>query len=125
MKLFTVEHVHRWESSSNSYNEIMLGEILKELKLINKQNREIMLTQEQLLQGLNDVTAQVGKIKGESTVMLQKVTDLENALGNQGNVSPAVEEAFNALKAQVQVVDDLIADAPTTTVEPPAEGGGL
>lgn len=58
------------------------------------------------------VTAQIAKIGVESTATLQKVKDLEDALANQDNVSPELQNAFDALKAQVTVVDDLIPDAP-------------
>lgn len=117
MKLFTVEHIHRWEIGHDADRDLLV-EIFKELKLIYKQNQSIMLTQEQLVQGLKDVNTQLTKIKGESTATLQKVSDLEEALKNQGNISPEVETAFNAVKAQTQSLDDLIVDAPT-----PGTGG--
>lgn len=106
-----IEHIIKFDNSGG-WGDILL-DIYKDQKIIQKQNQQIMLTQEQLVQGLNEVSAQVSKIKGESSATLQKVSDLEAALNNQGNVSPAVEDAFNALKAQVQVVDDLIADTNT------------
>lgn len=80
----------------------------------------------ELASGLATVSAQVTKIGTESTTTLQKVTDLEAALGNQGSeVSPEVQAAFDALKAQVQIVDDLVADTtvpnfPDTPTEPEA-----
>lgn len=77
-----------------------------------------MLTQQELATQLNAVAGQVTKIKGETTATLQKVADLEAALQNQPNVTPEVEEAFNAVKTQVQLTDDLVADAPT-----PGTGG--
>lgn len=101
------------EDNRSCSDQELLHNIWTHLQLIHEQNQQIMLTQEQLVQGLNEVSAQVNKIKGESSATLQKVSDLEAALNNQGNVSPAVEDAFNALKAQVQVVDDLIADTTT------------
>lgn len=79
------------------------------------------MNQQELAAGLATVSAQVSKIGDESTTTLAKVTALEDALNNQtGDVSPEVQAAFDALKAQVQVVDDLITD---TAVPDPNEGG--
>lgn len=79
-------------------------------------SKEIAMKQEELEQGLKDVAEQVAKIGAESTITLQKVTDLETALANADNVSPGVQSAFDALKAQVQKVDDMIPDAPPPPV---------
>jgi hypothetical protein len=114
-------HIHIHHHGKNGEDEL-LQNIFTLTQLIHEQNKKIIMTNEELVQGLQDATGQLVKVKGETSATLQKVTDLENALNNQGNVSPQVEEAFNALKAQVQVVDDLIADAPTAPIEPPVEG---
>lgn len=82
-----------------------------------------MSTQAEIAQGLTTLTAQVAKVGAESTKTLQKVTDLEAALANQDNVSPELQSAFDALKAQVQAVDDLIPDVPAPDQPaPPTEG---
>lgn len=57
------------------------------------------------------ITANVKKIGTETQATLDKVNELETALANADNVDPAVQAAFDELKAQVKVVDDLIADA--------------
>lgn len=72
-----------------------------------------MATITELVQGLNDLSAEVAKIGLETQVTLQKVTDLQLALENSQTVTPEVQAAFDALKLQIQTVDDLIADAPT------------
>lgn len=72
-----------------------------------------MSTQQELATQLNEITAQVSKIGTETTALVQKVADLEAALANQSNVTPELQAAFDALKAQVTVVDDLV---PDTTV---------
>jgi uncharacterized protein YoxC len=79
---------------------------------------KILMNQDELAKGLADVGTQVAKIGSESTATLQKVAELEAALNNAGGVSPAVQSAFNALKAQVQVVDDLIPDVPAAAPAP-------
>jgi phosphoribosylformimino-5-aminoimidazole carboxamide ribonucleotide (ProFAR) isomerase len=66
------------------------------------------MTSEELVLGLEAATAQVAKIGVESGVTLAKVAELEAALAAAGNITPEVATAFEALKAQVQVVDDLI-----------------
>lgn len=102
-------------------NEEQFKHIKNELHLLHEkvniyihQINSIMSTQTEIAQALTDLTAQVVKIGAESTATLQKVADLEAALANQDNVSPALQSAFDALKAQVQTVDDLIPDAPAT-----------
>lgn len=78
----------------------------------------IMATQAELAEQLNSVTTQIQKIGTEVTTTLQKVQELEDALGNEGEVSPALQTAFDNLKAQVTTVDNLIADAPVIPEEP-------
>lgn len=91
--------------------------ILKEaIHFFKHKLNTIMDTQKDIAQGINTLTTQVGKIGAESTKTLQKVTDLEAALANQDNVSPELQSAFDALKAQVQTVDDLIPDVATSPV---------
>lgn len=74
-----------------------------------------MATQAELAQSLTDLTVQVNKIGEESKATLQKVTDLETALANAATagqtVAPEVQAAFDALKASVQAVDDLVPNA--------------
>lgn len=79
--------------------------------ILNKVSR-IMTTQTELATSIADLTTTVQKIGTETTATLQKVTDLEAALANAGSVAPEVQAAFDALKAQVQAVDDLVPDAP-------------
>jgi hypothetical protein len=92
--------------------ERRLADVLRWLWAIYNQGKSIMATQAELAKGLTDLTAQVAKIGAESTVTLQKVTDLEAALAAGGPTTPEVDAAFAALKAQVQKVDDMIPDAP-------------
>jgi septal ring factor EnvC (AmiA/AmiB activator) len=82
------------------------------LKSIYKQNKKIIMTQAELAEQMNEQTAKITKIGTESTKTLEKVAELEEALNNQDNVSPELQAAFDNLKAQVTVVDDLIPDAP-------------
>lgn len=90
-----------------------LVSLVESLLSIHQKLNKIMSTQQEIADGLAGLTSQVAKIGEESKVTLQKVIDLEAALANQDNVSPALQTAFDALKAQVTVVDELIPDAPT------------
>lgn len=76
-----------------------------------------MASQQQQTADLKAISVQINKIHAESSASLQKVTDLEKALADGGMTSPDVDQAIADLKQQVQLVDDLIADAP---VDPPA-----
>lgn len=85
---------------------------LSKLNELDNQLKEIMAKQSDLAQEMATITAQVAKIGEESKATLQKVADLEAALASQDNVTPELQAAFDALKSQVTVVDDLIPDAP-------------
>lgn len=61
---------------------------------------------------IQNITTHVQKIGTESAITLEKVSNLEKALEDSENDDPAVTTAFEELKAQVQVVDDLVPDAP-------------
>ena len=80
--------------------------------IILRMQERIMTTQLELAAQLNAISVQLGKVGAESSATLQKVADLEVALANAGNVSPELQAAFDAVKAQVQLVDDLVPDAP-------------
>lgn len=91
--------------------------VLSEIKSINLKLATMAKTQAELAADMNVVTGQIAKIAGESKQTLEKVKQLEDALNNQENVSPELQSAFDSLKAQVLVVDDLIPD-----VTPPTNG---
>lgn len=88
-----------------------LGEALDILRQINQRSIAIMSTQAELASSLTAISEQVAKIGVESGKTLEKVTALEDALRNAGNTTPEVDAALAALKAQVQIVDDLVPDA--------------
>lgn len=76
---------------------------------------KIMSTQLEISQELTVLTATVTKIGEESKTTLQKVTSLEAELA-KGEVTPELQAAFDALKVQVVVVDDLVPDATPPTI---------
>lgn len=84
--------------------------------------KRIVMTQKELADQLTALTGQVQKIGTETAALEQKVNDLESALNAGGDVSPEVQTALDALKAQVQVVDDLVPDpTPAPTPDPAAQ----
>lgn len=89
---------------------------LSKLNEINLKLEKIMATQDEMAIEMATITAQIAKIGEESKATLQKVADLEAVLATQGGVTPALQTAFDALKSQVTVVDNLIPDAPPPVV---------
>lgn len=86
------------------------------LTALNEIKELIMGTQTELAADIANVTAQVAKIGTETAALLQKVTDLQTIIDSQGGVSPELQAAVDALKAQITVVDDLVPDAPAAPV---------
>jgi hypothetical protein len=80
--------------------------------LLGKELQKIMATQSELAAQLTAIGVQLGKVASESSATLAKVAELEAALASAGNVTPELQAAFDALKSQVQLVDDLVPDAP-------------
>jgi prefoldin subunit 5 len=73
-----------------------------------------MATLNELVPQLDALTAQVAKIGQETDGLKAKVADLEAAIAAAGNIPQDVLDKFQALKDQVQAVDDKVADvAPT------------
>lgn len=68
-----------------------------------------MATQQELADQLTSLTAQLTKVRTE---VLTKISDLEAAIANAGQVSPEVQTALDALKTEVQAIDDINPDAP-------------
>jgi chromosome segregation ATPase len=81
-----------------------------EHKILKKLN-QIIMEQSELAAQLTALQTQTEKAKAE---ILAKIADLEGALDAADDVTPEVQAAFDALKASVQGVDDIVADAPTT-----------
>lgn len=86
-----------------------------ELEKINIKLTKIMAKQSEMATEMVALTAQVKKIGEESTKTLAVVDELQKVIDGLDNVTPELQAAFDALKVQVTVVDDLIPDAPTPT----------
>jgi uncharacterized protein YoxC len=70
-----------------------------------------MKTQAELVETINAVQEQVAKIGEETQTLIDKVAELEAVIEAEGSASPELIAAVEALKAQVQIVDDLVPDA--------------
>lgn len=108
MELIKIEHLHTGGLSDKQFNAIQ-----EQLTIHNEKLNFIMATQKELADQLTAVGVTIAKIGTETTKTLDRVKELEVALNGSGTaVSPELQAAFDALKAQVTVVDDLIADVP-------------
>lgn len=76
---------------------------------------KITMTQEELAQELIVVKEHVAKIGTETESLKEKVFDLEFELSESGKLDQNVIDALDALKTQVQIVDDLVVDSETET----------
>lgn len=75
----------------------------------------IMTTQAELAVQITELTAQNDKARAE---VLAKIADLQAAIDAAGAVNPAVLAAFDALKASVQLDDDIVPDVPAEEPQP-------
>lgn len=120
------------------------GTVSKKLTLLINQQKQIMATNQEFIQQLNDLKAELDttntkltaandkavKIGTETAKLLTTITDLKKAI-EEGSVSPEVLAAFDAVKTQAGAVgaatgvidttltgvDDQVQDEPTP---PPA-----
>jgi len=76
-----------------------------------------METQTELTAQLTEIAVKVEKVGVETRTLLTKIEALQDALENQGNVTPELQAAADALAVQVEIVDNLVPDEPTP---PPA-----
>ncbi len=82
---------------------------------LKKLERHIMATQLELIEALKTVRAQQDKsteeIKNALKTLSDKITELEEVIA-KGEATPELTAAVDAVKAQAQVIDDLIPDLP-------------
>lgn len=81
------------------------------LARINWKLDKIMATEAELAAQLQDNTAQIQKIGTETRSLLDKVQQLLDQIAS-AQVSPELQAAADGVKAQLQVVDDLVPDNP-------------
>lgn len=82
-----------------------------------------MATQKELAAQIGELGGIVRKIGNETSTLKQKVADLEAAAQNQADASPELVAAVADVRAQLDIVDQLVPDAeeapqPGTVDEP-------
>lgn len=75
-----------------------------------------MATQAELTEQVRTLTAKVQKVGTETRTLLTRIEELLAVIANGGQVTPELQAAVDDLQIQVNVVDELVPDAPT---EPP------
>lgn len=91
--------------------------LFTEIKSINQKLEIMAKTQAELAVEMTEVTEQLKKVGNESAKSVAKIAELEEVIKNLPNVEPALQDAFDAVKAQVKLVDDMVPDS----TEPPAD----
>ena len=92
------------------HNHIDLEAIFHELRLINKNLQIMGQNTDKALADLADIQTKLTKVGQETSTLLQKITDLENAAAN-ADTPQSVLDAIQAVKTQAQAVDDEVPDA--------------
>ena len=78
---------------------------------ITEKLNTIMASQTDEAKRVTALTEQVTKIGTESRTLLTRIEELLAVIAAGGEATPELTAAVDALKAQVQVVDDLVPDA--------------
>ena len=84
--------------------------LVEVLKLFNLKLDKIMANEQQALDSLNAIQAQLQKIGNETAASLQKIIELEQAAQNAG-VPQSIMDKIAEVKLQAHLVDDLTPDA--------------
>lgn len=133
MILFTVQHIHRWETG-NGYTDALI-ELSKDLKLIYKQNEKIMATITELTQKVDALQTQVTDLTDAVNTEQQQVTDAINALNQtiadlQANIAnggtqeerQALSDKLTAISTGLQAAKDDLASTIADAAPPPPDG---
>lgn len=110
--------VHIEKVEIHYHNNIDMTEVISILNIIKLQNRTMGQKTDQAIADLATIKDSLTKIGTETSTLLQKVTDLENAAAN-ADTPQSVLDAIAEVKTAATAVDDLVPDA----TQPPAEGG--
>lgn len=89
-----------------------LEDLCELINIINQKITRIMSNTDQALSDLQVISSTLTKVSGETTTLLQKITDLENA--TTSDTPQSVLDAIAAVRAQAEAIDSLVPDAPPT-----------
>jgi uncharacterized coiled-coil DUF342 family protein len=110
--MFTTNNYYYFADSGDNK---LLSKIFDQINLLKSKLEIMAKTQLELAEDVKAITAQLQKVGNESAKTLQKVEELQAVIDNLPNVTPELQTAFDELKTQAKVVDDLVPDA----IEPP------
>jgi len=94
-----------------------LKQLRELLTNINTKIDKLMSNTDQALADLQVIGQTLTKVSTETSTLLQKITDLENA--TTPDTPQSVLDAIAAVRTQAEAIDNLVPDAPATT-EPTA-----
>ena len=83
----------------------------KKLDRIEREVHKIMATQSELAEGLKQVKEVLVKVEKEERALLVKIDELGAIIANNP-VSAEVQAAYDAVKVQAGILDDVVPDAP-------------
>jgi len=106
-----VTHHHYFHMGVDDEVKKLLHSVISKLNIMGQNT-------DKALQDLQEIKTNLSKVSAESTTLLQKITDLENAAAN-ADTPQSVLDAIADVKAQAKAVDDLVPDAPTEGGEEP------
>src|SRR5688572_2070198 len=115
MKLFTVEHLHRWETG-NGYGDVLV-EIAMDLELIYKQNQIIMASIEQF-------ESAVSRIDTATNNIANQLRDLKDELANQGLPADVEATVLSRLETAATQLEQVGASVENPVPEPQPGGPG-
>lgn len=104
-------HFHVANLNVSTVDEKLLKALSAKVDSLNSKLDIMGANTDKALADLQEINTKLTKISTESSTLLQKVTDLENAAAN-ADTPQSVLDAIAAVKAQAQAVDDLVPDAP-------------
>lgn len=102
----------------STVDEKILKQLVEKVNSLNSKIDIMGQNTDQALADLQAINDKLQKIGTESSATLQKVKELEEAAANNADTPQAVLDKIAEVKAQAQIVDDLVPDATEPTPEP-------
>lgn len=81
----------------------------------------IMATKDELIAQLNGINESLSKVSGETSALVAKVAELEEALNNADNIPDDVMSLVSDIRSRVTAIDDQVTDTAPPAPEPEPE----
>lgn len=78
----------------------------------------IMATRQEVLDSLAATNQTLDRVAGETSELLQEITNLREQLENADNIPDEILDAARSLETRAKSIDDLVADEEPTTPTP-------